>query len=271
MSPPSHVTSPGTSMDAGVAPLPDAGRPADVPSSGRSGGMDAGVPTLPPPVSVPRTLAYSLAQLGAASRERQLRLSDRAILGPQYDAWRAARNTTYFNVSLAILRIQYYVQGSQTDVSSIRTPLEAWVREAATSTDPVVRDTLTRLTEALRGLTEAYNVERAAPIIGLIEELQQPPVPSRSPDAGPAAPPPPAARAPESSSPPRHRRRDRDAGTPPPPAPDAGTPTPPPPASPDAGTPPAPPPSSGADADVPPPPPPRHRRPILPPNDAGVR
>src|SRR4029434_11291039 len=217
MSPPSHSTSPSTSMDAGVPPIPDAGRPAaDAPSdSGRSrSGMDAGVPS-PPPSSTPRTLAYSLAQLGAASRERQLRLSDRAILGAQYNAWRAARNTTYFNVSLAILRIQYYTQGSQTDVSSIRTPLSAWVREAASSTDPVIRDTLTRLTEALRGLTEPYNAERAGIMIGLIEELQQPaPAPSRSPDAGTPPSPPQAGRAPEASPPGHRHRRDRDAGTP---------------------------------------------------------
>jgi|GEM_PF-3664327 len=272
MTPPSSVT-PRTSMDAGVPSVPDAGRTrSGSPDGGRTtGGMDAGVPP-PPPASTPRTLAYSLAEMGAAFQERQRLLNDRALLGQNYETWAAARSSTYANMSLAILRIQYYLQRSQTDLNSIRVPLEAWVRESRTSTDPVIRDTLTRLLENLRALRETYNIERAGILIGMIEELQQPPLAPRTPDAGAVPPPRP-------SSPPSDRpRRDRrdagpppsrpDAGTTPPTAPDAGSP---PPARPETEAPPPPPSRGGADAGVPPPPPPRSRRPILPPPDAGVR
>jgi hypothetical protein len=271
MTPPIRMTQ-STSMDAGIPPT-DAGtdaRPQDggaVSPRGDSAVLRDATP--PPPNPTPRTLASSLAQLSAAQRELQRMFSDQNILGPHYAAWNEARNTTYFNMSLAILRTRYYLQGSQTDVSSFRLPLEAWVREAQTSSDPVLRETLPRFLETLRQLQESSTVAQAGTIIGMIEELQQPPLQPVRPPQGPTAPQGPGSPPSTPRTPPQRQRRnphhEPDAGatpqtTPPPSSPppqQTGTPPPVQPSSPDAGT--------------PPPPPPRRGRTILPPNpDAGT-
>ncbi|MFO1519283.1 MAG: hypothetical protein U1F57_06450 [bacterium] len=130
------------------------------------------IPSQPLPVQAPQVLSYSLAQLAQARRERENLFSEQNLLGSNYAAWNAGRNTTYGTLSIALLRLQYFLEGRQTDTASIRGPLLESFRASRGSTDPVLRDTLPNVLRALRQLQEPYNRERAQGLILLMEQTQ---------------------------------------------------------------------------------------------------
>ncbi|MFO1519281.1 MAG: hypothetical protein U1F57_06440 [bacterium] len=135
------------------------------------------------PATQQPSLALSLAQLSQVRQERTRILSDANIIGANnLPAYQAASTTTYLDIAVTLLRLRYYLEGRQTDVASIRTPLTNWLNMAPSSTDPVFRDSVQGLRSALQQLTQLPNassdpavqetVQRAQRMITLIDQVQ---------------------------------------------------------------------------------------------------
>jgi len=164
----------GQVLFAQVDPGPDGGTASDAggPPVIADGGSasDGGAPVVSPPPPAP--VRHSLAQITAASRERAAILSDSHLLGSQYAAYQA-NPSRYPALRSAIVQIQYYVEGRHPDLFSSRPAILAWLREANSSGDTVLSESVGNILAALGEMNSEINRPRAEAMAAQITSIQQ--------------------------------------------------------------------------------------------------
>ncbi|MFO1519384.1 MAG: hypothetical protein U1F57_06970 [bacterium] len=181
MSPPVHLLSPGFLADLPPSSPVLLAQVTPPVSSGSSASLNpTPAPTSPPP-NTPVRLTWP--DLVAMRRDWDRIFTDAAsgttrsfeqhVLGANYSRWQEGRFNTYSNVSVSLLRIRYFLEGSQCDTLSIRGSVLDWLRAAQGSRDPVLRNTIVSVIDTLQQFQEPHYRERALQILSVIEETRR--------------------------------------------------------------------------------------------------